>query len=118
MNAADGSCEEFRYGEYGHVRQLFMVGQWDGISHHDFFNGRVFEPFERRAGEDAMRGAAVDIAGAAFVYDPDSLLEGPAGVHFVAQDQAISPVHRTHNPHAFRHPITSVPALLHQLYRP
>src|SRR5438874_13142347 len=89
MDTTDGSREEFCYGEDRHIRQFFLVGERNGVCHHDFFNGCVFEAFESGTGEDAMRGAAVDVAHTMLVYEAYGLCERTSSVDFVVDDQGL-----------------------------
>ena len=73
MYAADSTGEEFGYGEYGQIGEVLLLGKGDGVGDDDFFDGGNFEAFDGRTGEDAMGGAAIDVAGTMFVDDPDGL---------------------------------------------
>src|SRR5579885_999321 len=112
VDAADGAGEEFGNGEDGHVGEAFAFWLRNAVSDDNLRDLGIAEALKGRAGKDAVRDTAVDIARASLLDDAHGLRDGACRVDLLVDDQGVTALDAADNILGLRLPVIAQAALL------
>ena len=86
MDAPDRLADERRDGQRRDLGEPLARGQRDGVGEDDLAQARRRDPVDRRIGQDAVRGAGVDLGDALALERADDLDQRAGRVDLVVDD--------------------------------
>src|ERR1700731_3238414 len=112
MNAADCARKEFGDRKCRHVRETFMLREWNRIGHDNLFNGGITQTLKGRAKKNAVAGTAINITRIMFMNNAYGLQQRATSINLVIGDKRMTPLDVSNNPHCLRQAVVAQTTLL------